>query len=147
MAKLYPVYSTGSILVSFPTQWSRMQSGSRNSIYFMNNSCDHPPLLCYRRTPLLCPCPRPPFCSHMLIIECHEFTMPTTATQMATPQLCTYQCQAPPLSGALWGDWKQMNLVTVYVLYSYQWGAASYPGGRNHRLIFNVMCILLLSLK
>ena len=37
-----PVYSIGSILVSFPTQWSRTLSGSRNSIYFMNNSCDRP---------------------------------------------------------------------------------------------------------
>ena len=34
--KLYPVYITGIILVSFPTQWSRTQSGSRN------NSCDRP---------------------------------------------------------------------------------------------------------
>ena len=38
------LYSTGSLLVSFPTLWSRTQSGSRNSIYFMNNSCNQPPL-------------------------------------------------------------------------------------------------------
>ena len=36
------MYSTGSIPVSFPTQWSRTQSGNRNSIYFMNNLCDRP---------------------------------------------------------------------------------------------------------
>ena len=37
-------YSIGSRLVSFPAQWSGTQSGAKNLINFMNNSCDRPPL-------------------------------------------------------------------------------------------------------
>ena len=41
---MHTAYSIGSRLVSFPVQWSGTQSGAKNLINFMNDSCDQPPL-------------------------------------------------------------------------------------------------------